>query len=582
MFPTSLTRFASRLGAIGILALLPLGAAAQQAGSLPAHQVRMELGVRIAMRDGVKLACNLFRPDTAGKFPVILLRTPYGKSTPRYFSEGRWFAERGYIYIVEDCRGRHDSEGVFRPNIDDFHDGYDTIEWSAVQPWSSGNVGTLGGSYLGENQWRAATQRPPHLKTMIPLVSPPDPFFNVPYQYGAFSPMNLDWVSLTSDHDNQVTGELNLDEIYRHLPLLDMDEAAGRPSSTWREWVEHSTWDDYWKAQSYEMHYDNIDLPVLHISGWYDDDQPGTTRNYTAMRRLGRKNQRMLIGPWPHAVNSTTRLGPLDFGPSAQIDLRALFLRWFDRWLKGVDNGIDREPPVRIFVMGANVWRDEDDYPLPRTQFTTYFFHSGGRANSLFGDGSLSRVAPANEPPDRYTYDPASATPFVTEASSAQVGGPDDYRPVERRDDVLVYTTPPLEQDIEISGPLSAKLWAASSAPDTDFAAMLLDVYPDGMAVRLNDGIIRASFRESLEKPAPLVPGKAYEYAIDCWATSMLIRKGHRIRVHIVSSEFPKFDRNLNTGHRLGMDVEMRTAEQTVYHDAAQSSRIVLPVIPAR
>ncbi len=257
-------------------------------------------------------------------------------------------------------------------------------------------------------------------------------------------------------------------------------------------------------------------------------------------------------------------------------------LRWFDRWLKGIANGIDKEPPVHVFIMGANTWRDEDAWPLPRTQWTKFYFHSAGRGNSLLGDGALSTTIPADEPPDHYTYDPAHATPFLTAASSAQVGGPDDYRPVERRDDVLVYTTPPLDQNVEITGPLAVKLYAASSAPDTDFTAMLLDVYPDGYALRLNDGIIRARYRESLEKPTLIEHGKAYEYTIDCWATSMVIHNGHRIRVQIASSAFPKFDRNPNTGHKLGMDAEIRTAEQTIYHDAARPSHILLPVIPAQ
>ncbi len=300
-------RFACLL-VIGLLAFVPPEAEPQPQATQSTYTVKTELGIRIPMRDGVRLVANIFRPDAEGKFPVIVVRTPYGKSSSGQFRDARWFAEHGYVYLIEDCRGRHDSEGVFRPLRDEARDGYDTIEWAAAQPWSDGNVGTMGGSYLGWNQWLAATLRPPHLKAMIPLVSPPDPFFNMPYQYGAISPMDLDWVSLTSDHDNQNTGELDLDRIYLHLPLIDMDTAASRPSTTWREWVEHSTWDDYWKEVSYEMHYDKIDLPALHISGWYDDDQAGTVRNFTAMRRLGRANQKLLIGPWPHAVNSTTRL----------------------------------------------------------------------------------------------------------------------------------------------------------------------------------------------------------------------------------------------------------------------------------
>jgi putative CocE/NonD family hydrolase len=562
------------VGAVGFVA-------AQPKDEKPtSFQVKIDLGVRVTMRDGVKLVANVFRPDADGRFPVIVVRTPYGKNG--HYAASRWFAERGYACVAQDCRGRHDSEGEFRPLRDDANDGYDTIEWAAAQPWSDGNVGTIGGSYLGWNQWLAATLRPPHLKCMIPLVSPPDPFYNLPYQYGAMSPMHFDWVNLTSDHDNQESDQLDREKIYKHLPLLTLDESAGRKSKTWREWVEHSAFDDYWKAISYEAHYDQIDLPVLNISGWYDDDQPGTTRNFAAMRKLGRANQRLLMGPWPHSVNSKTKLGILDFGPSAQIDLRELEKRWFDRWLKGIPNGVDKESPVRLFVMGANQWRNEDDWPLKGTEWTNFYFHSGGRANSLYGNGTLTRETPGEEKPDRYTYNPEQATPFITELSSAQLGGPDDYRPVQRRDDALIYTTEPFDKDTEVTGPIVVKLYAATSARDTDWTAMLCDVYPDGYALRLCDGIMRARYRESLEKPTLVEPGKVYQYTIDCWATSVQIKKGHRLRVQIASAAFPKFDRNPNTGETPGMSAEIRTADQTVYHDREQPSHIVVPIIPAR
>jgi putative CocE/NonD family hydrolase len=562
-----------------LAAFLTLSSLAQQPPKASEQfKIKTDLGVRIPMRDKVRLVANIFRPDAEGRFPVIVVRTPYGKG--RAFKDGRYFAEHGYVFIAQDCRGRHDSEGEFRPLRDEAADGYDTIEWAAQQPWSDGNVGTLGGSYLGWNQWLAATLQPPHLKCMIPIVSPPDPFYNLPYQYGAFSPMMFDWVNLTSDHDNQESDELDRERLYKHLPLKTLDAAAGRESRTWKEWVDHSSFDDYWKAISYESHYDKIDLPVLNISGWYDDDQPGTTRNFTAMRKLGRKNQKMLVGPWPHAVNSKTQLGILDFGAAAQIDLRGLEKRWFDRWLKGAENGIDKESPVRMFVMGENKWRDEDEWPLKRTHWTKFYFHSDGRANSLLGDGVLSTDAPGKEKPDHYTYNPEKPTPYITELSSAQVGGPDDYRPVQRRDDVLVYTTEPFTEDVEVTGPVVVKLHAASTARDTDWTALLCDVYPDGYALRLCDGVIRARYRESLEKASLLEPGKAYEYTIDCWSTSMQIKKGHRLRVQIASAAFPKFDRNPNTGNQLGQDAILKTADQTIYHDKEHASHIVVPIVP--
>jgi len=569
---------------IAVLFLAALGlsiAPAQETAAAPSPVVKIDLGVRVPMRDGITLSANVIRPDKPGKFPVIILRTPYGKNSASQFGFGRFFAGNGYVYVVEDSRGRHDSDGTFHAMHDEADDGYDTIEWAAAQAWSDGNVGTMGGSYGGENQWVAAVSRPPHLKTMAALVSPPGPFYNIPFQYGALTLLMIDWTIGISDRVGQSSRELGLDRAIRELPLVTIDEfATGKSIHFWKSFFAHPTYDDYWKVVDYERHWDKVDIPVLHISGWYDDDQPGTFRNFTAMRRLARKGQKLLVGPWPHAINSVTKMGILDFGPSSKIDLQGTLLRWFDRWLKGVTNGVDAEPPVRVFVMGANTWRDEPDWPLPATQWTKYYFHSGGKANSLSGDGVLSPAPPKKEPPDGYAYDPADPTPFVMRASSGQIGGPDDYRPVGERKDVLVYTTPPLEQDMEITGPLSVKLFASSSAPDTDWNVMLIDVHPDGYALRLNDGVVRASYRESFENPSPIEPGKIYEYTIDCWATSMLIRKGHRLRVHIASAAFPKFDRNLNTGNRFGMDREMQVARQTVFHDAKHPSHIVLPVIP--
>lgn len=571
---------------VAVLFLAAFGlsiAPAQEKAAAPSPAVKIEIGVRVPMRDGVTLSANIFRPDKPGKFPVIILRTPYGKNSASQFGFGRFFAGNGYVYIVEDSRGRNDSDGTFHAMHDEADDGYDTIEWAAAQAWSDGNVGTFGGSYGGENQWMAAVSRPPHLKTMGVLVSPPGPFYNIPFQYGALTLLMIDWSIGTTDHVGQSSRELGLDRAIRELPLVTIDEfATGKPIHLWKSFFAHPTYDDYWKVVDYERRWDKVDIPVLHISGWYDDDQPGTFRNFTAMRRLGRKGQKLLVGPWPHAINSVTKMGILDFGPASKIDLQGTMLRWFDRWLKGIPNGVDAEAPVRVFVMGANTWRDEPDWPLPATQWTKYYFHSGGKANSLSGDGVLSVAPPRNEPQDKYDYDPADPTPFIMPVSSGQIGGPDDYRSVGERKDVLVYSTPPLEQDLEITGPLSVKLFASSSAPDTDWNAMLLDVYPDGYALRLNDGVIRASFRESFEKPSPIEPGKIYEYTIDCWQTSMLIKKGHRIRVHIASAAFPKFDRNLNTGNPFGMDDKMQVAHQTVFHDAKHPSHIVLPVVPAK
>jgi putative CocE/NonD family hydrolase len=328
---------------------------------------------------------------------------------------------------------------------------------------------------------------------------------------------------------------------------------------------------------------------VLHLSGWYDDEQVGTPLNFAGMVAQAatkeiRRSQKLIMGPWPHnIVSQPTKLGEVDFGPEAKIDLSATLLRWYDHWLKGIDTGLLNEPPVRIFVMGANKWRDETEWPPARAKFAKYFLHGHGRANSLYGDGRLSATEPGtDEPEDHYSSDPERPVPFITEPTFAQIGGPDDYRPVERRDDVLVYTTGPLAEDTEVTGPVRARLFAASSARDTDFTAKLLDVWPDGFAQRLCDGMVRARFREGMDKPSLIEPGKVYAYDIDCWTTSQMFKKGHSIRLEIASTAFPKYDRNPNTGASLGKSSEMNRADQTIYHDKDHPSHLLLPVVPPK
>jgi hypothetical protein len=329
-----------------------------------------------------------------------------------------------------------------------------------------------------------------------------------------------------------------------------------------------------------------VQVPVLHISGWYDDEQIGTPLNYVGVSTKGapdaRKAQRLLMGPWPHALNSGTKLGEVEFGPTAKIDINAVWLRFFDRWLKGLDNGLDREPPVRIFVMGENVWRDEAEWPLARARYTKYYLHGQGRSNSLNGDGALSTSEPKSEKPDIYTHDPAKPVPFLTDPTFAQLGGPDDYRSVERRDDVLVYTTEPLSQDTEVCGPVKARLWASTSGRDADFMAKLLDVWPDGFAQRLSDGMVRARFREGMDRPAPVDPGRVYPLDVDVWNTCQLLRAGHRIRLEIASSAFPKFDRNPSTGEPLGKTTRLERSEQKILHDREHPSHVVLPIVPRK
>ncbi len=558
------------------------------AGSKPVHEVKVEFDRRIPMRDGVTLSADVYRPDGDGRFPVILSRTPYLK-TPRdkeALDRLRYFAARGYVVVVADVRGRGDSGGSFTPYRDEGRDGHDAIEWCAKEPWSTGKVGTLGGSYTGKNQWLAALEQPPHLAAMVAMVTPSDPF--VEWPTGVPIPMDISWHHFTSGHLLQSLDAVSWDKIYRHLPLSTMDEAEGRSLPYWREMFDHARLDEWWEPQRYQNKFDRVRVPILHISGWYDDEQIGTPLNFAGMVAHAatadtRRSQKLLMGPWPHNVGSQpTKLGEVDFGLAAKTDLPATLLRWYDHWLKGIDTGLLSEPPVRIFVMGANRWRDEHEWPLARAKAVKYFLHGQGRANSLYGDGSLSTAEPADEPRDRYTSDPERPVPFITEPTFAQIGGPDDYRPVERRDDVLVYTTAPATEDTEVTGPVSVRLYAASSARDTDFTAKLLDVWPDGYAQRLCDGLVRARFREGMEQPSLIEPGQVYAYDINCWNTSQLFKKGHRIRLEVASSAFPKYDRNPNTGAPLGKSAEMKTAVQTIYHDRDHPSHLLLPVVPAK
>jgi len=550
------------------------------------YEMRVEFDQRVKMRDGVELSVDVYRPEAPGRFPVILRRTPYVKTGggARAVERIRHFVSHGYVYVAMDERGRGDSDGKFVPYRNDGPDGYDAIEWCAQQPWSNGKVGTYGGSYEGKNQWIAAVQQPPHLVTMIAVVTPSDPF--VEWPTGLPLPMDMSWYHFTAGHVNQNEDAVNWMKVYNHLPMYTMDEAAGRLMKTWKDQFEHAQLDSWWEAERYQNHFDRVRVPVLHISGWYDDEQVGTPLNYIGMTTKGptefRHSQKLLMGPWPHAVNSKSKLGDVDFGSFAVIDLDGYLIRWYDYWLKGIDNRILREPPVRIFVMGENRWDDENEWPMARTEWTNYYLHSGGRANSLLGDGTLTTTAPAAEHADGYRYDPKNPVPFITDPSFAQIGGPDDYRSVERRDDVLIYSTEPVTEDTEVCGPIRAEIYAVSSARDTDFMLKLIDVWPDGYAERLSDGMVRARFRESLEHPELIEPGRIYKYNIDAWNTCETFKEGHRIRVEIASSAFPKYDRNPNTGEALGMTANTRPADQKIYHDGEHPSRVVLPIVPQK
>ncbi len=534
------------------------------------------------MRDGVEISADIYFPGNEGKYPAIVVRTPYGKGEERNISVGKYFSDNGYVVVICDVRGRGDSDGSFVPYFNEGRDGHDVIEWTAAQPWCTGSVGTMGGSYLARIQWTTVLEKPPHLKAMVSTVVPSDPFVESPT--GVPDPIHISWSFLVSDRALQNVGHVNWEKVYKTLPLTEMEEATGRKITDWKESFDHTTLDEYWKPICYQTRFSEIDIPVMHVSGWYDDEQVGTPMNYRGMREHGgseaaRNRQKLVMGPWPHGVNKSQTLGDIDFGPESLIDLLGIEKRWFDRWLKGESNGVEDEDRVYIFVMGENKWRHEKDWPLPGTEFTTYHFSSGGRANSRFGDGTLSPGSPEGEERDSYTYNPEDPYPFITEQTSAQIGGPDDYSAVERRDDVLVYTSEPLKEKLEVTGPVKAEIFVSSDAEDTDFNVKLLDVWPNGFAQRLCDGVVRARYREGMEKEVPMVPGKVYKMEVDMWNTSQVFLPGHRIRVEVASSAFPKYSRNQNVWEKLGKTSNMKIANQTVYHSREYPSGVVLPII---
>lgn len=580
-------------------------------------RIIVDTDVAVEMRDGTVLRADVYRPDSSERLPVLLQRTPYDKSVPRISAlllNPMRAARSGYAVVVQDVRGRFASDGEFYTFRNEADDGADTIAWAAAQPWSAGSVGMFGLSYVGATQWLAAITTPPALKTMVPVVTASDYHEGWAYQGGAFElGFNASWtlsnLALATYVKRRRAGEAFppglqqqyfglIDEMcqaFETLPLQDLPLLKEHNLAPYYyDWLQHPTADAYWQQWCIEAQHARVAVPALNVGGWYDIFLGGTIRNYLGMRQHGmtpeaRQHQRLVIGPWKHGLPLSSVNGDVPFGIMAEsfaIDFEGVQLRWYDHWLKGLDNGVRNDAPVRLFVMGANVWREEQEWPLARTQYTRYFLHSRGKANSLRGDGTLSPEDPGGEAPDRFLYDPRHPVPTRGGGLCCWAGalpqGAYDQTPVESREDVLVYTTPPLPEDVEVTGPILVTLYAASSAVDTDFTAKLVDVHPSGFAQNLTDGIIRARYRTSTTKAEPLEPGKIYAYTIDLWATSNVFRAGHAIRLEISSSNFPRFDRNPNTGGELGTETTLLPALQTIYHDSSHPSHVTLPIIPRR
>ncbi len=551
------------------------------------YAVKKETGVKIAMRDGVQLVADVYRPDTPGRFPVILQRTPYGRDKA---FEATAYAKRGYVFVAQDVRGKFDSEGEWKPFVNEARDGYDSVEWCATQPWAQPSVGMIGGSYLGFVQWAAARENPPHLKCLIPIVSPPDPFYNIPYAFGTlFLWPDIWWTAIVEGRGMNAIPKLTDIAPFKTLPVSDVDKAIlGHHVAFFQEWLKHNTDDAYWQQVDFNAKMPALPaIPALHISGWFDGDGIGTKRNYAAMTRSGQRNQRLVYGPWTHAVNTSTKIGKLDFGPQSVRDLDTLYLRWFDHWLKGVANGVEAEKPVDAFLMGRNEWRQFTAWPPAEADMTRWYFHSNGHANADKSDGRLTMDKPsASEKPDHFRYDPAHPLIPAAFESALKAGGDIDAstgaEPQTRDPQALVYTSDALPKDVVVAGPIDVHLSAATTARDTDWYAVLEDVGLDGQAQQLCQGIVRARFRSGYQKAAALRANQTESYVIDLWATGNVFRAGHKIRVTVSSSCFPFYDRNLNTGDNNATTTRMVTAQQTVHHDAAHVSYIVLPEIRER
>ena len=601
--------------------------------------VALRSDVMVAMRDGTQLATDLYLPAQGGKprsgrFPGLLMRTPYNKEV-RATAFARYFAARGYVVVVQDVRGRYKSQGHWRPWYDDGRDGYDTAAWIGRQPWSDGGIGTLGTSYEGGTQQTLAIADAPHLKTMVPLFSVSNVGRYGIRHNGAFELRWFNWVFSLGDpggDPNLVAGARaasdpaaapalaqlvrEVPEYVRALPLREGTTPL-KFAPDYESWLvgamSHGGGDAFYRDMGVEVvdHLNDYkDIPVYHVTGWYDSwSLQVANLNYPELRSHKKSLQRLIVGPWTHSRPNLSYAGDAQFTPDAAIDLNAFELRWFDRWLKGEGNGVDREPPVRIYVMGGGDahktadgrvfvgghWRDEKEWPLARARQTPYYLHPNGR---------LSTDSPANAAPLTYRFDPRHPVPTLggnlsSQGVLASAGATDqrcrpdlwtcaDAAPLSARSDILVFSTAPLTQDLEVTGPLVVKLWASSDSPDTDFTAKLIDVYPPnadypgGIDLNIGDSIVRARYRNGPTAEAQMLErGKPYELTIEMYPTSLVFRRGHRIRLDISSSNFPRFDVNPNTGEPLNDNRSWRTAENTVYLDPGHPSRILLPVISA-
>ena len=603
---------------------------AQTAPSEPRYEIVVAKNVMVTMRDGVRLATDVYRPamngnPIPGKFPVILERTPYNKNGIEGWA--RVFVPRGYVAVGQDVRGRYSSEGAWRPHRDDVNDGFDTAKWIGEQAWCDGGIGTVGGSYVGGTQHALAISNSPNLKAMIPVDAMSDYGRYGIRHNGAFELRWLNWIlNIGGPEGSRPSRDPAVREILLKLGGQVREYAKGLPlrrgTTPLRLIPDYEAWlveamghgdnDDFWKNMGASV-VDHIaeykDIPVYLVGGWYDSWGAQTANlNYVELSKAKKGPIHLIMGPWTHGGQQQSFSGEAEFGPEAALDFNGFRLRWFDRWLKGTDSGVEREASVRIFVMGGGDahktpesrifvgghWRVEREWPLARARATPFYLHA---------DGSLSDTKPSEGTAStHYLFDPRHPVPTMggnisSEGILMSRGAADqrcradwwtcdDSRPLSARNDVLVFQTPPLQQDVEVTGRLIVKLWASSNAPDTDFTTKLIDVYPPsadfpaGVDLNVGDSIVRARYRNSLERSVLMTPGEVYSFNIEMYPTSLVFQRGHRIRLDISSSNFPRFDVNPNTGEPLNNNRRWAVADNAIYHDAGHPSHILLPIIP--
>ncbi|RNB87052.1 CocE/NonD family hydrolase [Brevibacillus fluminis] len=544
----------------------------------------------VPMRDGVRLATELWLPEnlSAGeKIPTILVRTPYGRKT-KANGDVRWlrFVQRGYALVVQDTRGRGESEGVWVPKIHELADGDDTLNWIAAQAWSDGGVGMIGGSYGGFVQWAAAASGNKHLKAIVSYVTVGSAFGDIPRTNGMIPSGVLTWTFMMAEQDQNpdAANRTDWEEVIKLRPIKDIPKMVlGKDIHFWNEWMSHPDYDDFWAQSDWVNMGEQIDVPSLLISGWYDDDSVGTSEAWSLLERHQRKHRRMILGPWHHRANTAREIHNIPFGNNAiRYDLDLIQQQWFDRFLKGCENGVDAKPQVEYYMVGENEWKSSDSWPPAETVYTPFYLHSPGAANTAAGDGMLSYEEPGDEKPDRYTFDPLDPAPYLIDMTENECSVPENYREVEERHDVLVFTSPPLEEDVAIAGEISAVLYAASSAKDTDWVVRLTDVDEAGNSIRLSDGMVRARYRHSYTQPELLEPGKVEAYEVKMTKVANVFKKGHRIRVSVMSGAKNLIFPNHNTGNDPASDTEMIVALQTVHHDKTYPSHIRLPILPMK